>query len=318
MRDCRLECVQAVIERQKRMPAKANDDRLFLDRQHRRSRFLWSRPSVHDRAARLPLAHRLLIDAVTSGERSQALFTMLYRSTDRLSRRGAPVKNLAHSASFDSCNKNAPSKCGTKQLGNRPKRTKHHTALPYTEVPAFVAELGKQQGVSALALLFTIFTAARTTESLQALKTEFRLAERVWVVPPERMKGERQHRVPLSDAAMGIVEQAMQLTSGPYLFPGQRSGRPLSKMAMAMLLRRMGRPNITVHGFRSSFRDWAGDETHFPREVAEAALAHVVGDEAEQAYRRSDALTKRRALMQAWADYIENRTGDNIVPLKTA
>src|SRR3954466_15959119 len=116
MRDCRLECVQAVIERQKRMPAEANDDRLFLDRQHRRSRFLWSRPSVHDRAARLPLAHRLLIDAATSGERSQALFTMLYRSTDRLSRRGAPVKNLAHSASFDSCNKNAPSKCGTKHL----------------------------------------------------------------------------------------------------------------------------------------------------------------------------------------------------------
>jgi len=200
-------------------------------------------------------------------------------------------------------------------LGNRPKRTKHHTALPYTEVPAFVAELGKQQGVSALALLFTIFTAARTTESLQALKTEFRLAERVWIVPPERMKGERQHRVPLSDAAMGIVEQAMQLSSGPYLFPGQRSGRPLSNMAMVMLLRRMGRDNVTVHGFRSSFRDWAGDETHFPREVAEAALAHVVGDEAEQAYRRGDALAKRRALMQAWADYIDSRTADNIVPL---
>src|SRR5436309_7416190 len=121
MRDCRLECVQAVIE-QKRMPAEANDDRLFLDRQHRRSRFLWSRPSVHDRAARLPLAHRLLIDAVTSGERSQALFTMLYRSTDRLSRRGAPVKNLAHSASFDSCHKNAPSKCGTKHLAATPNR----------------------------------------------------------------------------------------------------------------------------------------------------------------------------------------------------
>src|SRR4051794_37495442 len=118
MRDCRLECVQAVIERQKRMPAEANDDRLFLDRQHRRPRLLWSRPSVHDRAARLPLAHRLLIDAVTSGERSQALFTMLYRSTDRLSRRGAPVKNLAHSASFDSCNKNAPSKYGTKHLSS--------------------------------------------------------------------------------------------------------------------------------------------------------------------------------------------------------
>src|SRR4051812_42682927 len=133
MRNCRLGGVQAVIERQKRMPAEANDDRLFLDRQHRRSRFLWSRPSVHDRAARLPLAHRLLIDAVTSGERSQALFTMLYRSTDRLSRRGAPVKNLAHSASFDSCNKNAPSKWGTKHLGGRPSARvspPHAVSLP--------------------------------------------------------------------------------------------------------------------------------------------------------------------------------------------
>src|SRR3954468_8861612 len=130
MRDCRLECVQAVIERQKRMPAEANDDRLFLDRQHLRSRFLWSRPSVHDRAARLPLAHRLLIDAVTSGERSQALFTMLYRSTDRLSRRGAPVKNLAHSASFDSCNKNAPSKCGTKGRPSGLNLPSNGSALP--------------------------------------------------------------------------------------------------------------------------------------------------------------------------------------------
>src|SRR3954470_8316579 len=130
MRDCRLECVQAVIERQKRMPAEANDDRLFLDRQHRRSRLLWSRPSVHDRAARLPLAHRLLIDAVTSGERSQALFTMLYRSTDRLSRRGAPVKNLAHSASFDSCHKNAPSKCGTKHLAERHRAQECAPSMP--------------------------------------------------------------------------------------------------------------------------------------------------------------------------------------------
>src|SRR5215212_8602292 len=151
MRDCRLECVQAVIERQKRMPAEANDDRLFLDRQHRRSRFLWSRPSVHDRAARLPLAHRLLIDAVTSGERSQALFTMLYRSTDRLSRRGAPMKNLAHSASFDSCNKNAPSKCGTKHLI---KRTLEGTAwlcvrrLLHSSHPSIAA--GNRERLSAL------------------------------------------------------------------------------------------------------------------------------------------------------------------------
>src|SRR3954447_11527703 len=145
MRDCRLECVQAVIERQKRMPAEANDDRLFLDRQHRRSRFLWSRPSVHDRAARLPLAHRLLIDAVTSGERSQALFTMLYRSTNRLSRRGAPVKNLAHSASFDSCHKNAPSKCGTKQLG--PYLAPPAGLRPPPSVLAFLARIVRRVSV---------------------------------------------------------------------------------------------------------------------------------------------------------------------------
>src|SRR3954451_22234693 len=132
MRDCRLGGVQAVIERQKRMPAGANDDRLFLDRQHRRSRLLWSRPSVHDRAARLPLAHRLLIDAVTSGERSQALFTMLYRSTDRLSRRGAPLKNLAHSASFDSCHKNAPPFVWSRTLmvHYTPPTANHHRDCP--------------------------------------------------------------------------------------------------------------------------------------------------------------------------------------------
>jgi integrase len=136
------------------------------------------------------------------------------------------------------------------------------------------------------------------------------------------MKSERIHRVPLTDSALAILDRAEQPRREPrpdrFVFEGDRRGRPLSIMAMTMLLRRMGRDNITVHGFRSSFRDWAGDETHFPREVAEAALAHVIGDEAEQAYRRGDALAKRRALMQAWADYIENRTADNIVPLKTA
>ena len=179
----------------------------------------------------------------------------------------------------------------------RPKRTRHHPALPYPEVPAFVRELREQSGIAAIALGFTIFTAARTTKSLQAFKTEFNLSGRLWTVPPERMKSDREHRVPLSDSAMTIVEEAMSLSDGPYLFPGDRPGKPLSDMSMTMLLRRMGRDNITVHGFRSSFRDWAGDETHFPREVAEAALSHVIGDEAEQAYRRGDALAKRRDLM---------------------
>jgi integrase len=125
--------------------------------------------------------------------------------------------------------------------------------------------------------------------------------------------------VPLTDSALAILDRAEQLhrDGGPdaFIFVGEGRAQPLSIMSMTMLLRRMGRDNITVHGFRSSFRDWAGDETHFPREVAEAALAHVIGDEAEQAYRRGDALAKRRALMQAWADYIEGITAEKIVPL---
>ena len=206
-----------------------------------------------------------------------------------------------------------------KLLSARPKRVKHHPALPYPEIPAFISELREREGMAALALEFSILTAARTSESLGARWNEIDRANKLWVVPAERMKSERIHRVPLTDRAMAILACAEQMSSDPrpdgLIFAGYRRGRSLSIMAMAMLLRRMGRDNITVHGFRSSFRDWAGDETHFPREVAEAALAHVIGDEAEQAYRRGDALAKRRALMQAWADYIERRTADNIVPL---
>jgi integrase len=204
-------------------------------------------------------------------------------------------------------------------LSARPKRVNHHAALPYPEVPGFMADLRQRDGMAALALSFAIFTAARTSEVLGARWDEIDRAGKVWIVPAARMKSERIHRVPLTDSALAILDRAEQPLREPrpdrFVFEGDRRGRPLSIMAMTMLLRRMGRDNITVHGFRSSFRDWAGDETHFPREVAEAALAHVIGDEAEQAYRRGDALAKRRALMQAWAEYIESRNADNIVRL---
>jgi integrase len=203
-------------------------------------------------------------------------------------------------------------------LSSRPKRVNHHAALPYPEVPGFMADLRQRDGMAALALSFAIFTAARTSEVLGARWDEIDRAGKVWIVPAARMKSERVHRVPLTDSALAILDRAEQPRREPrpdwFVFEGYRRGRPLSIMSMTMLLRRMGRDNITVHGFRSSFRDWAGDETHFPREVAEAALAHVIGDEAEQAYRRGDALAKRR-VMQAWADYIESRTAENIVPL---
>jgi Phage integrase family len=150
----------------------------------------------------------------------------------------------------------------------------------------------------------SILTAARSGEVLGARWAEFDLAGKVWTVPAARMKAAREHRVPLSGRAVAIVKELAEAKTGEFVFPGQRPGKPLSGMALEMILRRM-KIEATPHGFRSAFRDWAGDATHFPRELAEAALAHVAGDATEQAYRRGDALEKRRSLMEAWAQYCE-------------
>ena len=195
-----------------------------------------------------------------------------------------------------------------------PKRQKlqrgHHPAMPYTEVPAFVAELRTREAMAARALEFAILTAARSGEVLGAMWGEVDLKAEVWTVPAMRMKAGREHRVPLTAPAIAILRALEALRpedddKGAYIFPGQRKGRPLSGMAMEMLLRRQ-KLEITVHGFRSSFRDWAAEETGFPREIAEAALAHVVGDATERAYRRGDALEKRRELMTAWAAHCQS------------
>jgi integrase len=192
-----------------------------------------------------------------------------------------------------------------------PKRQRlargHHKALPFAQIPEFMGALREREAVAALALEFLILTAARSGEVLGALWPEIDLTAKVWTVPAERMKAGREHRVPLSAAAVAVLEKVKPLRDGEYVFPGpsktsSNTGRPLSGMSMAMLLRRMERP-VTVHGFRSSFRDWAGEVTTFPREIAEAALAHAVGDAVETAYRRGDALEKRRKLMEAWARY---------------
>ncbi|MBC6982864.1 site-specific integrase [Caulobacter sp. 17J80-11] len=177
----------------------------------------------------------------------------------------------------------------------------HHAALPFEEIQSFLGRLGALSAVSARALEFTILTAARSGETLGAKWSEIDLEKRVWTVPAERMKAGVQHRVPLTDKAVALLESVAGLGE-VYVFPGSRPGKPLSNMAMEMLLRRM-KVAVTVHGFRSTFRDWAGETTDFPRETAEAALAHKVGDEVERAYRRGDALEKRRKLMDAWASY---------------
>jgi integrase len=202
-----------------------------------------------------------------------------------------------------------------KLLPKRQKLTRgHHAAMPFADVPAFLAQLRERESVAALALEFTILTAARTSETLGAKWTEINLAWKLWTVPAVRMKSGREHRVALSNRATAILEALAAAKTGEYVFPGQRLGKPLSSMAMEMILRRTKAHGVTVHGFRSSFRDWCGEVSTFPREVAEAALAHVAGDQTERAYRRGDALEKRRALMEAWAAYCEPKAG-NVVSI---
>jgi len=178
---------------------------------------------------------------------------------------------------------------------------KHHKAMPYNDVPGFVAKLRLVPTISNLALEFTILTTARSGETRLLELSEIDKQTKIWTVPADRMKEGREHRVPLSDRALEIIEEMQKYNAGSiYLFPGAKRGKPLSDMALAMALSRVDRTGCTVHGFRSSFRDWVGDVTHFPREVAEAALSHAVGDETEQAYRRGDALAKRGEMMNAW------------------
>jgi integrase len=187
--------------------------------------------------------------------------------------------------------------------------------MAYADVPAFIARLREREALAALALEFCILTATRSGETLGARWSEIDMHAKVWTVPALRMKATREHRVPLSDRAMVILEKLSEARDGDLVFPGQGRGMPLSNMAMEMMLRRMKIEDATVHGFRSAFRDWAGNETNFAREVAEAALAHAVGDLSEQAYRRGDALEKRREFMGAWAAWCEPKA-DNIVKFK--
>jgi integrase len=191
-------------------------------------------------------------------------------------------------------------------LSKKSKLTRaHHAAMPYDHVAAFVGRLREGDSIAALALEFCILTAARSGEVLGAHWSEIDLEKKIWTVPAHRMKAGREHRVPLPKRAVAILRQLAKIRTGDFVFPGQRKDRPLWNTTLHMTLRRMKVEGVTVHGFRSSFRDWAGNETHFPREVVETALAHLVGNETEQAYRRSDALEKRRALMEAFANYCD-------------
>jgi integrase len=200
-----------------------------------------------------------------------------------------------------------------------PKRGKltrgHHAAMAYREIPGFIDRLRQRDAMAALALEFCILTATRSGEVLGTRWCEIDTAAKVWTIPAGRMKVAREHRIPLSDRPLAILERLFEARTGAFVFPGQWSGKPLSSMAMEMVLRRLQIGGVTVHGFRSCFRDWAGNETHFPRDIVKAALAHVIGDKAEQAYRRGDALEKRRVLMEAWANYCAPTHASNVVQM---
>ncbi len=190
-----------------------------------------------------------------------------------------------------------------------PKRSKvtkvqHHPALAYAEASTFFDELRMQEGIAARALEFLILTACRTNEVIGARWSEFDFAEKTWTVPASRMKTSKEHRVPLSPHALSIVKALRKQVQSDFVFPGLHAGKPLSNMAMLELLKRMKREALTVHGFRSTFRDWVGETTNYPREVAEAALAHTIKDKAEAAYARGDLFAKRRHLFEDWAKYL--------------
>jgi integrase len=189
------------------------------------------------------------------------------------------------------------------------RKVEHHAALPYTEMGHFVAALREQEGIASRALEFLILTATRTGEVIGSRWDEFDLDEKLWTVPGSRMKAGTEHRVPLSARALAIIEgmKAQRVNDHEFVFPGGRPRKPLSNMGMLKVLERMGRGDLTAHGFRSSFRDWAAERTGFPHEVAEMALAHAVSDKVEAAYRRGDLFQKRRQLMEAWAKHCEAR-----------
>lgn len=181
-------------------------------------------------------------------------------------------------------------------------RVKHHPALPYDELPVFMAELRGRESVSARALEFAILTAARTSEAIGAEAGEVDLQSKVWTIPGARMKGGREHRVPLSDRAVAILDGLPREAGSPFLFMGARAGKPLSNMALLELMRGM-RPGFVPHGFRSTFSDWAAETTAYPAELRGMALAHAIDSKVEAAYRRGDLFDKRRRLMDDWAKF---------------
>ncbi|WP_439620096.1 tyrosine-type recombinase/integrase [Hyphomonas sp.] len=200
-------------------------------------------------------------------------------------------------------------------LPDQKKARKHHAAMPFDSLPTFMEKIRADKALSARALELVILTATRSSEARGATWNEIDLEQRIWTIPAGRMKANRAHRIPLSAPAMRLLRALGEDRRGDFVLPGLSSKKHISETSLYKALARHGACEFTVHGFRSTFRDWAGERTNFPREVAEQSLAHVVGDETERAYRRGDALEKRRTLMDAWAQFCGTPAGGSVVAL---
>ncbi len=250
-----------------------------------------------------PKIGRMPVDSIDQPEVLMCLapiWTEKHETAKRLSQRIKTVLDVAKSKGFRSGENPVTAIREGKVLPTVKAKVQHHDAMPWQEVPAFYAELQIRSAMAAKALQFTILTACRTSEVLEMKWPEVDVDAHLWTIPAERMKGGQVHRVPLTEEMLAILEPLRALASD-YVFEGQKRHQPLSNMSMLMLLRRMRQNGVTVHGFRSSFRDWAAEASNAPRELAEAALAHQVGSDVERAYARSDLLEKRRELMELWS-----------------
>ncbi|MES2443809.1 MAG: integrase arm-type DNA-binding domain-containing protein [Pseudomonadota bacterium] len=266
-----------------------------------------------------PLRHRP-VDEITTHEILKVLEPLWKRTPETAERLRGRIENVLSAAKAKGYRSGENPALWRGHLDQLlPKRQRlsrgHHAALPYGGVPAFMEDLQGRSATAARALEFAILTVARTGEVLGADWSEIDLAKKVWTVPAVRMKAGREHRVPLSQRAVEIIKEMAEPGAEGFVFLGPKAKTPLSSMAMSMLLRRM-KAEVTVHGFRSTFRDWASEVTSFPHEVCEIALAHTIANKAEAAYRRGDLFEKRRKLMNAWAGFCGTGKAAKVVPIR--
>ena len=253
-----------------------------------------------------PKIGRLPVSEVGQPEIMQVLlpiWTEKHETAKRLAQRMKAVLDVAKSKGLRDGENPVTTIRDARVLPQVKQKVKHHKAMHWSDVPAFYAELATKEAMAAKALMFTCLTASRTSEVLLARWEEFDFDGGLWTVPAERMKADEEHRIPLTPEMLAII-QPLKAFNSEVVFEGQKRHMPMSNMAMLMLLRRMKIEGVTVHGFRSTFKDWVSENTSAPREIAEMSLAHKVGSDVERAYARSDLLERRRKLMGEWCEYV--------------